>query len=175
MHGLLAVLDAFGIPTTWDVFLVVGLFVASVIYGMAVGRDRAVLILLSTYIALAVVTNAPIVSFLNRTFNTYGSPTIQLVWFLGLFASIFFLLWKSHVLRGMAKSRGSWWEAVLFSLLQVGLAASVALFLLPTEMTDPIQGVLRDLFLDIGARSFWLIAPIVFLAWLGRELPADDD
>ena len=168
MHGFLAVFDAFGIPLNWDIGIVIGLFLASIIYGITVGRDRAVLILLSTYIALAVVTNAPIVSFLNRSLNTQGNPTIQLVWFLGVFLLVFFLLWKSHMLRGMATNDGTWWEATLFSLFQIGLATSIAFFLLPTEMTDPVQGILRQLFLDTNTRSFWLITPIIFLAWLGR-------
>jgi hypothetical protein len=51
----------------------------------------------------------------------------------------------------------------------VGLLASIILFLLPSAWLSSVPAVVANLFLgDIG-RSFWLIAPLLFLAFLGRN------
>ncbi len=164
-----------GLPFTWDVIVFVLLVITGLGYGFAVGRDRAVTILLSTYLALAVVTNAPILSRISQALNANKSSSFQLVWFLGLFLLIFGLLWRSHLLRNLAKERGAWWETALFSILQVGLLVSIALFLLPVDATQSLSPLFQQAFIGEVGRSFWLIAPIPLLYIIGREVYKDED
>lgn len=160
---------------TWDIMLFVGLLVVGMVYGFAVGRDRAVTILLSTYLALAVVTNAPILARLSQALNAGKSSSFQLVWFLGIFLLIFGLLWRSHLLKNLAQDRGAWWETALFSITQVGLLVSIAFFLLPPESTSKLSPFFQQAFIGEIGRSFWLIAPIPLLYIIGREVFYDDD
>jgi len=160
---------------TWDLYLLFGLVLAGLVYGFAVGRDRAVTVLLSTYLSLAVVTNAPILARISQAFNVGKSSSFQLVWFLGIFFLIFGVLWRSHLLRNLAQERGAWWETALFSFTQVGLLVSIALALLPTEATQNLSPFFQQAFLGEIGRSFWLIAPIPLLYIIGRELFDDDD
>lgn len=151
------------------VWILIGVVIGVLAYGVFVGRDRMVTLLLSMYLSLAVLTNAPLVGVVSRWLSVQNNPTLQLGWFLGLFLIMFFLLWRSDILRGMAFERGSWWESVLLVLLQVGLLISIVLFLLPTAWLSSVPEIVINLFLgDIG-RSFWLIAPLLFLAFLGRN------
>lgn len=163
------------LPFTWDVLLFLGLSLVGMVYGFAVGRDRAVTILLSTYLALAVVTNAPILSRLSQALNAGKSSEFQLVWFLGIFLLIFGLLWRSHLLQNLAHDRGVWWETALFSIAQVGLLISIALFLLPPESTSKLSPFFQQAFIGEIGRSFWLIAPIPLLYVIGREIYEEDD
>jgi hypothetical protein len=167
--------DALSFVRTWltasshHVWILVGIVVCVLAYGVFVGRDRMVTLLLSMYLSLAILTNAPLVGVVSRWLAVQNNPTLQLGWFLGLFLLMFFLLWRSDILRGMAFERGSWWESVLLVLLQVGLLVSIVLFLLPSAWLLSVPGIVINLFLgDIG-RSFWLIAPLLFLAFLGRN------
>lgn len=164
-----------GLSLTWDIVLFVTLLIAGLVYGFAVGRDRAVTVLLSTYLALAVVTNAPILARLSQAMNAGKSSAFQLVWFLGLFFLIFGLLWRSHLLKNLAQERGAWWETALFSITQVGLLVSIALFLLPPEATKTLSPLFQQAFLGEIGRSFWLIAPIPLLFIIGREVFDNDD
>ncbi len=159
---------------TWDLYLLVALILGGLVYGFIVGRDRAVTVLLSTYIALAVVTNTPILGRLSSAFGS-TNPTVQLIWFAIMFAAVFGVLWWSQLLRSMARERGTWWEIILFSILQVGLTVSAALFLLPPDSLDQLSPVFREIFTGEIGRSLWMIAPIIFLAVIGRTSFALDD
>ena len=150
--------------------IVLGLMgLGALLYGIAVGRDRAILVLLSIYVALAVVTNAPVVSSMGQRIGSGQYPSLHLVWFIVVFFFIFIVLWRSRLMRGLTQSRGCWWEAALFSLLQTGLAVSIALFLLPSEVGIGLSPLFQQVFLSDIGRSFWMIAPMAALALIGGE------
>jgi len=157
------------LPFTWDILLFIGLLILGMIYGFTVGRDRAVTMLLSTYLALAVVTNAPILSRLSVSLNTNKSAEFQLAWFLGVFFLIFGILWRSHLLKNLAQDKGAWWETAIFSVVQVGLLVSIGMFLLPYETTSKLSPFFQEAFSGEIGRSFWLLAPIPLLFVIGRE------
>ncbi|MFA6018585.1 MAG: hypothetical protein WC776_05430 [Patescibacteria group bacterium] len=144
------------------------------LYGFFIGRDRAIHVLLSVYLAFVVITNAPVLSTLSRVFSIQSYPALRIIWFLGFFLLIFFVLWRSPILRNMARERGSWWEACLFGVFQIGLVASIALFLLPSEFVQSLPPHIQWVFLDDIGRSFWIMAPIVVLALLKRREEAFD-
>lgn len=162
-------------PSTWDAALLLVLVIGAFFYGLRVGRDRAVTVLFATYVALAVVTNAPVLGILASAVGITRDPTLQLAWFIGFFLLTLFVIWKSDIVRNLSRDRGSWWESGVFSLLQIGLTVSIVLSLLPLTVTDGVQGVLRPLFIGNAARSFWLIAPLPCLLLLGRGGWRDDD
>ncbi len=168
-----AALTSFG--SSWDILILAAFAVIGIAYGIYAGRDRSVIILISSYVSLAVVTNAPAVSMLDRAFHLSANASLRLVWFLGLFLTVFFILWKSQLLKSLGYSRGSWWETILFSFCQVGLTVSTALFLLPSEITASLSSGFRLIFLSDEGRSLWLILPIFLLFAVGRESYDDDD
>lgn len=161
--------------SSWDILILAAFALFGVIYGIYAGRDRAVIILISSYVALAVVTNAPAVGMLDRAFNLSANNSLGLVWFLGLFLAVFAILWKSELLRSLGYSRGAWWETILFSVCQVGLTVSTALFLLPSQVTSSLSPGFRTIFLSDEGRSLWLILPIFLLFAVGRESYDEDD
>jgi hypothetical protein len=152
-----------------DFAILAGFFVLAAAYGIFAGRDRSIVMLISTYVALAVVTNTPAISLLNRTLNASANQQLQLVWFVGVFALIFFVLWKSDLMRNLGNERGIWWESLLFSLCQVGLTVSSALYLLPAGAAANLSPMFQQLFLSDEGRSLWLLAPIVLLFTLGKS------
>lgn len=151
------------------VWLLIGIIVLLLAYGIFVGRDRMVTLLLSVYLSLAILTNAPFIGTVSRWLGLQNRPVLQVGWFVGLFLLMFLLLWRSDVLRGMAYERGSWWESILLVFLQVGLLTSIVLFLLPIAWLASLPVQVTEVFLGEVGRSFWLIAPLVFLAILGRK------
>ncbi|MCK9361602.1 hypothetical protein M0Q28_05280 [Patescibacteria group bacterium] len=168
-----AALTSFG--SSWDVIILAAFVLFGIVYGIYAGRDRAVIILISSYVSLAVVTNAPAVAMLDRAFHLSANTSLGLVWFLGLFLAVFAILWKSELLRSLGYSRGSWWETILFSVCQVGLTVSTALYLLPSQVTASLSPGFRMIFLSDEGRSLWLILPIFLLFAVGREAYDDDD
>lgn len=167
VNGFFHVMEAYGIPTTWDVGVFAVLIIGALVYGYLSGRDRAIIALVATYVALAVVTNTPLVSWLNRALRLSANPMLQVIWFLACFVLIFAILYTSPLLKQMASDRGSLLERSLFAILQIGLLASIVIFLLP-DTAAAESGILFAVFGGPVAKSVWLITPVVFMATLGR-------
>ena len=122
---------------TWDVFILLFFVVGALLYGLSLGRDRVIVILVGIYMALAVVTNAPALSTLNVALNLNENYVLRISLFLGIFVVVFFLLSRSALLKTIGRSGapGSWWQTIVFSVLQGGLRLSVTLNYWPREMT----------------------------------------
>ena len=165
------IIGGFHLPA--DILFLVVAAVLGFGYGVVIGRDRAVIVLLSLYMAFCVVTNAPAISLISQGLGFGRVPALRVGWFLGLFVLLFLILWRSSALKSLVRDRGHWVHAGIFGLLEVGFLASTMLFLLPSEWIETLPQSFRLVFLhDIG-RSIWFIAPIIGLATLGRSSGED--
>lgn len=150
---------------TWDIFILLFFVVGALLYGLSLGRDRVIVILVGIYMALAVVTNAPALTSLKLAVNLNENYVMRISVFLGIFVIVFFLLSRSALLKtiGGSHAPGSWWQTIVFSVLQVGLLISVTLNFLPAEFTQGLTQVTKNIFMSDQGRSAWLILPIAFM------------
>ena len=148
-----------------DISRLLILCVGGAMVGIVAGRGRMVMLLLNTYVTLALVTNAPWIAFLQRSFASLRTPYAGIIWFFILYVCILILFWRSRVLDGTVSDRGTWVEAALFGIVQLGCLLSCVFFLLP-DMTAQWSWspVLMSWFGDPYARSFWLSAPLILMA-----------
>lgn len=160
---------------TWDIFILLFFVVGALLYGLSLGRDRVIVILVGIYMALAVVTNAPALSAVNVALNVNENYVMRISLFLGIFVVVFFLLSRSALLKtiGGSNAPGSWWQTIVFSILQVGLLISVTLSFLPKEMTQGLTQVTKDIFMSDRGRSAWLVLPIVFMIFAPKHKDRD--
>jgi hypothetical protein len=155
---------------TWDLFIVLFFLVTVFLYGMTMGRDRVIVILVSIYMALAVISNAPYLNNLRANINISDYFALKVTTFLGIFVLLFFLLSRSALLKtfgGMAS--GSWWQVFLFSVFHVGLLVSITLSFIPPEAVGHLAPITQALFASDGGRFFWIVAPIVAMVMLKNE------
>lgn len=156
----------------WDTFILLLFIIGALLYGLSLGRDRVIVILVSVYMALAVVANAPVLRDLNLLqLSLNDNYALKIGFFLGLFVALFFLLSRSALLRtiGAGGAPGTWWQTIIFSILQVGLLISITLSFLPPEATNALTQLTRDIFLSYWGKSAWLILPVVFMAIAPRN------
>ncbi len=141
---------------TWDTFLLFAFVGGTVIYSFFVNRERLAIVLLSVYSALAVVLTTPLIVNAFSVMNSDDFFKYRLGAFLGGFLLLYILY--SHNLSLRAEIGNSWWQAILLSVLQVGLLMSSILYFIPKQY---FTSVMAELFFtgDI-ARSLWLLAPI---------------
>lgn len=144
-------------------------------YGLAIGRDRAAIVLLSLYMAFCVVTNAPVIALVSQGLGLGRIPALRVAWFLGLFIVLFLILWRSSTLKNLSRDRGHWIHAGIFGVLEVGFLASASLFLLPSDWIGRLPRLFQLIFLHDLARSVWFLAPIIALAALGTSPGITDD
>lgn len=155
---------------TWDLFIVLFFLVTVFLYGMTMGRDRIIVILVSIYMALAVISNAPYLNQLHANINLSDFFALKVTTFLGIFVLLFFLLSRSALLKtfgGMAS--GSWWQVFLFSVFHVGLLVSITLSFIPAEAIHNLAPLTQTLFASDGGKFFWIVAPIVAMVLIKNE------
>lgn len=150
---------------SWDIFILLFFVVGALLYGLSLGRDRVIAILVSIYVALAVVTNAPTLTTVQFSLNVSENAVMRITIFLGIFVVLFFLLARSGLLNTLGRSNtpGSWWQTIVFSVFQVGLLMSVTLNFLPKEMTAGLTEQTKLIFMSDHGRTAWLILPVLFM------------
>ncbi len=153
---------------TWDLFIILFFIVAAFLYGLSLGRDRIIIILVSVYMSLAIVGHAPIVNnegFQNMINNVVGQFFVfQISAFLLVFIILFFVITRSALLKTIASAdtAGPWWQVMLYSILHVGLLVSIILSYIPKESVDSVLAplTLRVFTTDL-AQNVWIVGPVV--------------
>jgi len=152
---------------TWDLFIILFFVVAAFLYGLSLGKDRIIVILVSVYMSLAIVEHAPFLNSdgfresINNVVNQFF--VFQITAFIFLFILLFLVITRSALLKTIASSDspGKWWHVMLFSVLHVGLLVSIILSYLPKESVEQVLAPLTQrVFTTDLAQSFWMIAPV---------------
>lgn len=155
---------------TWDLFVILFFVVASLIYGVSLGRDRIIVILVSIYMALAVVNYIPFISEFTAAISVNDAFALRVSVFLGIFILLFFFLSHSALLKtlGHTSAQGGIFQVMIFSFLHVGLLISVTLSFFPTDLSGVLSPFTRSIFLGDIAKALWVTLPILAMAIFGK-------
>lgn len=148
---------------SWDLFIILFFIVAGFLYGLSLGRDRIIVILISVYMALAVVNTAPFIGNYTADIGINQFFGFRISTFVVVFIALFFLMSRSALLSTIASSdsRGSWWQVLLFSFLHVGLLISITLSFLPASASANLAPLTQQVFVQDTGRFAWIVAPIL--------------
>ncbi len=151
---------------SWDLFLAGFFVVGALLYGMSLGKDRIISIMVSIYMALAVVAALPDFVLNIKVNENY---TLQITAFIAVFVVLFFMLSRQAVINSLAPtSQGKWWQVLLFSVLHVGLLVSVTMSFIPPEMLEKFSDLTLYIFTNEWTRFGWIVAPILAMIFVGR-------
>ncbi|MFH1597544.1 MAG: hypothetical protein ABIB97_00540 [Patescibacteria group bacterium] len=156
---------------SWDLFIVLFFVIASLLYGISLGRDRIIVILVSIYMSLAIVNTAPFLPNIETRIMVNDVVVLKISTFLAVFIALFFLLSRSGLLKTIASGdqKGSWWQVIVFSILHVGLLISVTLTFLPQNVIDEkFSTITKTLFIGDWAQFVWIVAPVIAMSFLVR-------
>lgn len=155
---------------TWDVFILLFFVLAAFIYGVSLGRDRIIIILMSIYVGLAITNSTPFIKDLaeQARLNLFAFKASA---FLGIFIMLFFMFSRSALLRtlGPNSTSGNWLHVLLFSFLHVGLLTSITLSFLPAEALSFLMPMTRTIFVSEPARFIWMVMPILIMFSINEE------
>ena len=156
---------------SWDLFILLGWIIVSLIYSFAAARGRIITILISIYMSELIIIQAPFLGVLVATKSGLAVYMARLILFLVIFAFLFLVMSK-YVFKTSMENRklGSWFFAFLFSLLQIGFLISVILSFLPTETKAIFAPLIQLTFISSTAQFVWLVLPIIYLIILGRSI-----
>jgi len=149
---------------SWDLFIFLFFFIIAFLYGFSLGRDRILVILVSIYIALAVVPAFPYLDQLYLDVSIQGFA-FRVTSFYLAFIVLFFLLSRSALntlLGAQATGVGDRLiEVIIFSVLHVGLLVSITLSFLPDAALGELAPGTREVFASDLGQFLWLVAPVV--------------
>jgi hypothetical protein len=155
---------------SWDLFIVLFFLITVFLYGLSLGRDRVIVILVTIYMALAVVSNAPYIGRLDKIFNVGETFAFRAVIFFSIFFLLFVLLSRSALVRTFGGlGAGKWWQVLVFSTFHVGLLISITLSFLPPSAIAQLSPLTREVFASDMGRFFWIVAPILGMVVLKVE------
>ncbi len=154
---------------SWDLFIFLFFIVATFVYGFTLGRSRIMVLLISTYMAIALIRTAPFL--LNTQSVTIGSSPlfiVQITAFIAIMLLIFFFLSNSALRRAFAANevQGKVWQIIAFSVLHAGLLVATVLSFVPLERRDALLGVTKSLFTTDTALFLWTLAPIIVMMFI---------
>lgn len=165
-----AVTNVNWLEPTWDLFIVLFFIIASLIYGVSLGRDRILVILVSIYMSLAIVNHIPFLTGLNSAgVSVNDTFALRVSVFLGVFILLFFFLSHSALIKafGHGAGQGRFWQVMIFSFLHVGLLISVTLSFFPANLATILSPFTQAFFMSDIARAAWVILPVVAMALFG--------
>jgi len=154
---------------SWDIFIILFFIVAAFLYGLSLGLNRILVILISIYLSLALINYFPFTNTTLPAIKLGNGISLQVTLFIGVVLILFFFLSRSALLKAFGKgSDGSFLQILLFSILHVGLLISVALSYMPEGFNSNLSPLTHTLFLDQTARFVWIFLPILAMVVLGR-------
>lgn len=156
---------------SYDVLIVLFLLVAAFLYGVSLGRNRVIVILIGVYMALALVNFFPYMDRLIEEFNVGGAFAIRITTFVAFILILFFLLSHSalrSVFNYPTKDDSSWFQILVFSILTVGLVISVIVSYLPDDFLDRLSPLTLQIF-GTQALFWWILLPILAMSMIRRK------
>ncbi len=144
--------------------------VAISLYGLSLGRTRAVLSLLSIYAALVIVKLFPY--FSNVSQMAEGSVAdywIKVGIFIGTYVIVFLIFNFSFIRKRLSSTEFSLFGIILISILQLGFLASIILSLLPDELAMKWSFGFYNYFATKQALFIWAVLPLPVLLFIKRK------
>ena len=156
---------------SWDLGVIIFLFIAVFMYGFSVGQRKIGLLLLSIYFAYVITDILPnlrkITDLMPASFLSFFDVGV----FVALVLILFFVL-AGSVLRSALglprKEEGQWWHLCILSFVIAGFLSSSILALAPDLYYDQLSTITSEFFLENFAQFGWAIAGILTLVFLKR-------
>ncbi|PIP15548.1 MAG: hypothetical protein COY10_00530 [Candidatus Portnoybacteria bacterium CG_4_10_14_0_2_um_filter_43_36] len=169
-----------GAASGWDLFIILVFLITVLVYGLFLGRNRLIVLLLSSYFSFLIVNVLPWERLASLGWLGIGdgpSASLEIIIFLGIILLFYFLIPRSvlsSVLRIRKRGDASWLRLLILSVVQVGLLAMTILSFLPKEALADIGSIVKMVFVGSSAQFVWTILPILTVVLMRRNKKIDE-
>ncbi len=164
-----------GAASGWDLFIALVFLIAVLIYGFFLGRNRMIILLISSYFSFLIVKSLPwqkLSSLGWLGINQDPSSSSRILIFIAIILLLYFLIPRSVLsspLRIKKRGNASWIQLFILSVVQVGLLAMVILSFLPPEVISNLGSVIKKIFVGPEAEFVWVTIPILAVVLMRRK------
>lgn len=164
------VLSSINLTTpSWDLFVLIIFAVGIGFYLLSLGKDRAFVILLSSYIAFALMSRLELLEKVAGV-DLENSFMNQTVLYLALIGALFLILSRSAFTAALSSgAAGGWFQTLVVSFLQIGLVLSVIVSFLPQAEANNLSIFLKSVFVEDGSQAFWFVTPLLAIFLLKEK------
>jgi hypothetical protein len=169
-----------GAASGWDLSIIFIFLIAVLVYGFFLGRNRMIILLLSSYFSLAVSQVIPWSRMNSLGWLGIGqepSASLKILVFVGLILLFYFFIPRSvlsSALRIKKRGEAAWWQLFLLSIVQLGLLAVIILSFLPNQAIADFTPLVKKIFIGPEAQFIWLTLPILFVVLMRRRKKTED-
>lgn len=140
------------------------------LYGLSLGKTRALVSLLGIYIAYVLQAIFPYFPELHDALRFFPEMYLtRVVLFFIFYLTVFAILNRSLVKHRLTMKEFSIFWVSLISLLQLGILISIIFNFIPVDKLTIFPEYLLGYFAEQRALFFWLTAPVVLLISMRRE------
>lgn len=166
-------LTNFSFSGSWDWLIILIFLAVALVYGLAMGRNRLVVVMLGIYFSFFLTRAIPWKELPLLNFKEAPESTVQIFIFLALSIGFYFLIPHSslrHALKLGGRGASSWWQVLILSILQIGLILAMVVAFLPVKITAGLSPLARIIFVGQLAHFLWLLLPLLAIMFLrGRQ------
>lgn len=142
------------------------------LYGMSVGKTRALVSLLGIYVAYMLTMTFPFMEQLKSVLKTSASlGVVKTGLFLALYLIVFIILNHSSLKSRLSTGEMSLTQVFLVSLFQIGFLVSIIASFLPRELVPANAQQIYPYISTPTALFFWAVASVAILPFMkgGRD------
>lgn len=150
---------------SWDVLVLIFLFLAAFLYGFFLNKNKIILIIFSAYISFSLIVSLKDFENLVRKDDLFFARLGAFIFFI---IFVCYLLNRSFVGNTLKFSQESsfsieFLKKLVLSLAQIGLFISIFLNVILTEEIISVAMVTEVLFMNHAALTAWLATPILLV------------
>ena len=152
----------------WDILILLLILVGVFLYGVNLGRNKILVIIICVYLASVVYNLFPYGKFLGELRNNYIADAGG---FLALIFVFYFFLSRSALRAAMhySSASGSWFQVFVFSVMGLGLILSNIARIVPGDFLAKLSPFLVRLFSAPSSQFWWSLLPVVFLSFIRKR------
>jgi len=156
---------------SWDMLAILFLLVASIFYGLLLGKNRIILLMLSTYSAFAIYSIFPFSKISAVTGNLFFLKFGVFLIFMAISFIFFNRSFFGHLFKvSKALSNISFFKIMILSFFQIGLFMSIFFGIVLTDSARSISPLTKLVFTGSIPTLLWFLAPLLFVGlFKGRK------
>ena len=140
------------------------------VWGLSLGRTRALISLLAIYIGYVLETTFPYLEYLNNLFNFKTNRVfLKVGLFFVTYIIVFGILNKSLVKVRLSMKETSVFLVGLISMLQLTLLISIIVNMLPVDMLLKVPAHVMFVFSGNQQLFFWSLLPIIAVLFIKKN------
>ncbi len=141
--------------------------VVLVLYGLSVGKTKALVSLLSVYVAYVLTVLFPFLPWLSGQITLpENAPILELLVFFAFYLATFLLLSHSMLRHRLTLGEMSMLKVIIISIVQLGLLSSIAISLLPDDFAVHSFGFAYPYLAGKLALWLWALASLCILPFV---------